>query len=249
MLRIAACDDNVMSLDSVAQNIDRYFQTNPNFEYETVKYTSPNQLLNDFDSGSSYDIVILDIIMPEALGTDIARKIHALNPKTRIIFITISHDYAIDAYDIGAVHYVTKPVDYEALKQALDRAVPAYDEKAEARLVIHMKNSVLQSIICDDIFYIESIGYRRVVHTKQGVFEEIRQTLTALIKELERLCPGRFFSPYRGYIVNLDAISTITPNHIVMKEGSTILIKRGDYRKIRDIFFSWTFASSEKDGK
>lgn len=213
-----------------------------------MKYTSPNLLLNDFESDSKFDIVILDIIMPEALGIDIARRIHVLNPKIRIIFITISHDYAIDAYDIGAVHYVTKPVGYEALKQALDRAIPAFEEKAEARIVIQMRNSVVQSIDCDDIYYIESIGYRRVVYTKKGVFEETRQTLTSFMDELERLCPGRFFIPYRGYVVNLDEITTITPDHIVMKEGSKILIKRGDFRRIRDIFFSWTFSDAQKHG-
>ena len=77
---------------------------------------------------------------------------------------------------------------------------------------------------CDDIIYIESIGYTRVVHTWGGVYEEMRKTLSSLLEELDGLCPGRFFSPYRGYIVNLDHIATITPAHIEMRDGSRILM-------------------------
>lgn len=241
MIRIAICDDNVLSLDAVAAQIDGYFKSSDGPAFDIARYTSPRQLLEDIVSGCRFDIVLLDIIMPETLGTETARKLHLLDPNTRIVFMTISHDYAVDAYDIGAVHYLLKPVSDIALRQAMDRAMPCDERKNDIRIVLHMKNSVVQSVDCDDIFYIESIGYRRMVYTKKGIFEETRQTLSALLDELERLSPGKFFCPYRGYIVNLDAIDTITPDHIVMKEGSSILIKRGDYRRIRDIFFSWTF--------
>lgn len=82
----------------------------------------------------------------------------------------------------------------------------------------------------------------RVVCTWGGVYEEMRKTLASLLEELDGLCPGRFFSPYRGYIVNLDHIATMTPAHIEMRDGARILIKRGDFRRIRDIFFAWTFS-------
>ena len=180
--------------------------------------------------------------MPGMLGTDLARSMVSRLPDVRIVFMSVSRDYAVDAFEMGAVHYVTKPVSQKTLFEALDRALAPSAAKTPARLLVHMRNAVVQSIECDDIIYIESIGYTRVVHTWGGVYEEMRKTLSSLLEELDGLCPGRFFSPYRGYIVNLDHIATITPAHIEMRDGSRILIKRGDFRRIRDIFFAWTFS-------
>ena len=76
------------------------------------------------------------------------------------------------------------------------------------------------------------------------LYEERRKPLSALMEELDQLSPGQFCIPYRGYIINLSEVSTITPSHIMMRDGARILIKRGDYRRIRDIYFSWIFSLS-----
>ena len=152
--------------------------------------------------------------------------------------LTYEIPFDMTTYISESIHEV-----YKTLFEALDRALAPSAAKTPARVLVHMRNAVVQSIECDDIIYIESIGYTRVVHTWGGVYEEMRKTLSSLLEELDGLCPGRFFSPYRGYIVNLDHIATITPAHIEMRDGSRILIKRGDFRRIRDIFFAWTFSS------
>ena len=53
--------------------------------------------------------------------------------------------------------------------------------------------------------------------------------------------PGQFFVPYRGYIVNKEAIESVKPDGIVLQEGIVIPVKAGDFRKIREMFFEWTF--------
>ena len=61
------------------------------------------------------------------------------------------------------------------------------------------------------------------------------------MEEFNNLSPGQFIQPYRGYIVNQNVIRTITPEHLVLHNGDSILIKRGDFRRLREIFFSWSF--------
>ena len=242
MYRIAVCDDLKLNLESCVEGVETYFRLRCRAEHSIDAFTSWKDLSKALDDGVSYDVVILDVIMPGMLGTDLARSMVSRLPDVRIVFMSVSRDYAVDAFEMGAVHYVTKPVSHKTLFEALDRALAPSAAKTPARLLVHMRNAVVQSIECDDIIYIESIGYTRVVHTWGGVYEEMRKTLSSLLEELDGLCPGRFFSPYRGYIVNLDHIATITPAHIEMRDGSRILIKRGDFRRIRDIFFAWTFS-------
>ena len=66
-----------------------------------------------------------------------------------------------------------------------------------------------------------------------------------VMEELEKMRPGLFIQPYRGYIVNMESIKTIEPRRMLLKSGDTILIKRGDFRKIRDTYFSWSFSEKQ----
>ena len=240
MIRIAICDDMESSLDEISSLVKEYFSSRPSARYIAEEYTSPLSLV---ESNKAYDILILDIIMSSISGTEIARRILGRNPESRIIFISSSSDYAVDAFALGALHYITKPVGRTAFEEAMNRAMESLRRKEEGRLMINMRNSMVQSVECSKIIYIESIGYTRIVHTAAGNYEEVKQTLSALYEELEKICQGQFIMPYRGYIVNLDSIRTITPGKITLCDGSAVLIKRGDYRRIRDIFFSWVFSS------
>lgn len=240
MIRVAICDDMKSSLDEISSLVKDYFSSRPSLGYIVEEYASPLLLA---ESGKAYDILILDIIMPALSGTEIAKRILSRNPESKIIFISSSRDYAVDAFALGAVHYITKPVERKAFEEAMNRAMESLSRKEEGRLMINMRSSMVQSVECSKIIYIESIGYTRIVHTSAGNYEEVKQTLSALYEELEKICHGQFIMPYRGYIVNLNSIRTITPGKITLCDGSAVLIKRGDYRRIRDIFFSWVFSS------
>ena len=245
MLDIIICDDSPMQLSTISGKVDSYFSMHNDRTYRVRQYSSPSKLMADLEKDAKCDIAILDILMPESTGIETAKIIKKLRKDSVIIFVSISREYAIDAYDIGAVHYVPKPLTQEDLDKALDRALALREKNSSRQIMLSLKNSAMQSISCTDILYIESVGYRRIVHTKKGEYEEMKKTLSSFMEELNQLMPGQFFVPYRGYIVNLSEISTITPDHIVISDGSRVLIKRGDFRHIRDLYFAWTFGRSE----
>ena len=111
------------------------------------------------------------------------------------------------------------------------------------RLLVNVGNGAVQSVSIDKILYIESQGYRRVVHALDGSYEEIKNTLSHMQEELEAISPGQFIQPYRGYIVNLDAVRTVASDRIFLNNGEFILIKRGDFRRIRSLLFAWSFGN------
>lgn len=243
MLSIAVCDDSLHELESICAMVEGILSSRSLSGFEVLRYSSPDALMHDLENGGRCDIAVLDVIMPGSTGLDTARRIRDMRKEASIIFVSVSRDYAIDAYDVGAVHYIPKPITAPALEEALDRAL-AQIGKRPRQLVLSLKNAMLHSVECGDIIYIESVGYQRIVHTKEGVYEERKKTLSALMEELDQLSPGQFCIPYRGYIINLSEVATITSSCIVMKDGSRILIKRGDFRRIRDIYFSWTFSEA-----
>lgn len=63
--------------------------------------------------------------------------------------------------------------------------------------------------------------------------------LSVFMERLERLRPGQFISPYRGYIVNLRAVREVENDRIVLDDGGFILIKRSDHARISSLFSNW----------
>ena len=72
---------------------------------------------------------------------------------------------------------------------------------------------------------------------------EVKDTLSRMQEELDSISPGQFIQPYRGYIVNLDAVRTVASDRIFLNNGEFILIKRGDFRRIRSLLFAWSFGN------
>ena len=70
---------------------------------------------------NKYDLVFLDIQMPEVTGLELANKIVELEPKTFIVFQTAFDEYAIEAFKAGGVDYILKPTTKESIQKALDR--------------------------------------------------------------------------------------------------------------------------------
>ncbi len=247
-MRIVLCDDQVGHLKRMRSLTDEYFTIRQLPEGVEVKeFPSSQELLGEIGNGMPFDIAILDVCMPETSGLEIARKIRIANEKCQIIFISSSREYAVDAFTLNAVHYLVKPYSQDEFRVAMDRAIGQMERSEGHRIVIHLPSGAVTSVDVSQIQYIESIGYKRFVHALDGVFEETKTTLSKFFDILENLSPGLFIQPYRGYIVNLDAIRTVNPDKIIMSDGFEIIIKRGDFRKIRDVYFSWAFGKKGGD--
>ena len=243
MVRVAICDDQQEYLAGVHDAVSSYFSRRPEFSVRISDFSSPTRFLEELGRSSGWDIVVLDICLPGILGTDIAKEIRRRHDRTEIIFISVSRDYAIEAFSLNAVHYVVKPFTDAQLEEAMDRAMESFGEKSMRRLLVNVGNGAVQSVSIDKILYIESQGYRRVVHALDGSYEEIKNTLSHMQEELEAISPGQFIQPYRGYIVNLDAVRTVASDRIFLNNGEFILIKRGDFRRIRSLLFAWSFGN------
>jgi len=67
------------------------------------------------------DIVFIDIQMACENGVDLARQLLAIRPHISIVFVTSHREFAVDAFELGAVDYIVKPVILERLRQTIQR--------------------------------------------------------------------------------------------------------------------------------
>lgn len=242
MLRIAICDDRAEQRTLLHRAAECYFSThNSDRRIEITDFSSPLDLLDSLPRTGSFDIVLLDICMPGLNGIDVAREIRQRKDATEIIFLTTSAEFAVDAFRLKAAHYVVKPFTTEQFEDAMHRAMERFSKKEPLRILLQSENGVLETVSLDDILYIESLRYYRIVHTKSAQIQENRRSLASLKEELDTLAPEQFILPYRGYIVNQNAIRSISPDALLIQNGDTIPIKSGDFRKLREGFFAWSF--------
>ena len=104
MKKIAIIDDEQEILETLA----RFLKRSEKFEIET--FSNPQTALNKIKNGS-FDLVLLDIMMPEINGMDILKELKSSNPNVKVIMMTAysTIDKVVESNKVGAEDYVTKP--------------------------------------------------------------------------------------------------------------------------------------------
>jgi DNA-binding LytR/AlgR family response regulator len=168
------------------------------------------------------DVVFLDIQIPGATGLDVAR--HA-SGRHHVVFVTAYDQYAVAAFEAGAVDYLMKPLNPERLSTACERlkqrlantprsldalldalAHRAAQRTAYLRWINASLGSDIKLITVDEVSYFQSdTKYTRVV-TGQGE-SLIRKTLKELLNELD---PAQFWQIHRSTIVNINTIAGVS---------------------------------------
>jgi two-component system LytT family response regulator len=155
---------------------------------------------------SKPDLVFLDVQMPECGGFDVLELLGSYLPPA-VIFVTAYDEYALRAFEAGALDYLLKPFDDARFVRALNRAkdkiahyTPLQASPAK-RLVVKSQGQVLFLNVAD-IDWVEAAGYYACLHVGSDM-HVMRRTLL----ELERdLGSEKFIRIHRSIIVNLERI-------------------------------------------
>ncbi len=179
------------------------------------------------------DLLFLDIQMPECDGFDVLELLGTDLPQA-IIFVTAHDEYALRAFETGALDYLLKPFDDARFTRALARAkekIARYASQPETprRLVVKSPRQLL-FIDVTDVDWVEAASYYSYLHVGPDT-HAIRRTM----KELERDLGDRFVRIHRSTIVNLDRVGGLELQSsgdfaVVLRSGVQLRLSRG-YRK------------------
>jgi DNA-binding LytR/AlgR family response regulator len=207
-------DDNTMARMALKQLVGQV----PSLDLiaECSDATEAMEKLN----GTSVDLLLLDIEMPDMSGLDLIRQLGINKPL--IIFTTAKKDYAVEAFELNVVDYLVKPITLPRFKQAIEKAQETLDSnkeevKVEERGFVFVKdNGVLKRISIDDIMFLEAMGDYVKVHTPQK-FHVVHATLKSIE---EKLPPSKFIRVHRSYIVAINKIDFIQEGTITIGKTS-----------------------------
>lgn len=228
MIRIAICDDNNEDV-IFHENIVKRSLQKCGIGYEIMAYTHSRSLLYDIiDDNFFYDLILLDIEMPELTGMELSGKIKPYLPNVKIIFITSHIEYAIDAYELSIFRYVPKNNIDKRLVAAIIDAAKLIELEAGQEYII-MTNSRLERIPYKDIYYIRRDGKNVSIVSGTGV-SKVRKSLQQVYEELNST---EFVFIDRGYIVNIIQVMKISKGMAVLKNGEQLPISRSHLQDVK----------------
>lgn len=220
-LKIALCDDDQSQIDSLQAFLALY-QTTRGLTFSITPFISGEALLN---SSEQFQIIFMDIYMDGLSGTETIRR---LGGDPQVVFITTSREHAIEAFGLGATHYLLKPLEQSAVWEAMDRCLSRLGETAQP--VLYIQNNQGNIFIpTTQIDYIEVYNKLCIVHTDQQQF----QTYTPLNTLFEQLDNHQFLRPQRSFVVNMEYIASFLSNKLVLKDGTEISLSRNNRNELK----------------
>jgi two-component system, LytTR family, response regulator len=205
---------------------------------------------------SRFDVLFLDIQMPGKDGFEVLEQIGPAHmPVT--VFVTAHNEYAVQAFEVHALDYLTKPVEPERLKATLVRVKERI--ASQAALITHEQmKSVLHSlenggvprqdfpkrllvhngakdsfVHVNEIDWIEAADYYACLHVGTKSFM-LRETIKELSSTLD---PGKFVRIHRSVIVNVEQVSEIfregqSEGSVVLKTGQRLRMSKAGWQSL-----------------
>jgi Response regulator of the LytR/AlgR family len=187
---------------------------------------------------ASFDLIVLDILMPGMTGIEVAEQIRKTNNGCKIIFLTSSPEFAVNSYKVDAFYYLLKPLQKQELLSILDKALISIQEEQSKSVVIKGKSG-LTRIPIHMIMYVESVKHTLNFHLRGGETTSCYAKMAEFREYL--LADGRFVQCHQSFIVNMSLIAQINNQYFVMQDKTLIPISRTLYPQVKKSYIGYFF--------
>lgn len=251
-IRIFVADDEPLALRRVLRSLERLGGV------ELVGTASDGTEALEAINALKPDLLLLDIMMPGETGFDLLSALDE-NYAPAVIFITAFDNFAIGAYEEGAIDYILKPLDDERLATAIERARDRIEQQVTRRRFEQLRatlnkmnadfsasadagyetelwvreNGVVLRVNLSDIIWIKAAGDYVALHLD----EHVHLAADSIRSLAERLNPTDFMQVHRSAIVRLSAVAKIEREKfstisLTMNNGDRIRVSRSFKRQV-----------------
>ena len=225
-MRIVVCDDEAVEVEKLCSMIHRLCAERE-MTAEVRGMTNYKRFLEDMAKVRA-DIVLLDICMGPHNGIEAARVLRQFNEDCAVIFVTSSRDYAVEAFEVTAAHYVIKPITPGKLQTALERT--RFFQTKKKYLHVTVDYTELR-VPLDDILYLETVERKTRLHLVSTATVDSGTSLARLSEQLQ--AEPQFIACYRGILVNADYVQALDDENITLPNNLRLPISGKRYAEIR----------------
>jgi len=227
MLYCAIVEDEQEDLVALRKCLTQYAQENE-ISFHVECFSDALDFLERFHS--QYDIVFLDIELPNITGMEAARRLRSQDPDVTLVFVTNMQQYAVQGYEVAAFDYILKPVTYYAFSLKLRRIVSyALSRDKSQSTMIRVEGKTIR-IPYRSILYLEADGHYLVWHTEQQVYRVLGS-----MKAVQETLPDTFFPISRWNLINLQNVTSVQGYNVTLGE-ETLQISRYKLKEFQQAF-------------
>ena len=199
-MRIVICDDDASIREQYSQILRTILEKNAILQVAIQSYDSGETLLKQWQ-WSNTDVLFLDIHMPIKDGVEVANELRAKGYQGEIIFLTVSKQHAVHAFNVDAFHYLVKgDTDQTKIEKVFMHAYADLIEKERTYITLS-RGGDLRNIAVDSIYYFEMKNRRLTVYYQENESFEFYSTLDKIEKELK---DEGFVRVHQGFLVNMN---------------------------------------------
>lgn len=169
-----------------------------------------------------FDLIFLDIDLPGIDGMEAAGLMRNFDPDTPIIFVTNLAQYAVKGYEVDALDFVVKPVNYADFRLKMDKAIRTMERRGTRSVSISADGS-LRILAIPDIVYVDVSNHDLAYHLSDGEVVVARGSLSKLEANL---AGTSFVRVSNSCLVNMAHIRQIKGADIRLSTGEVIWFSR-----------------------
>ena len=230
MRNIAIVEDNDNAAKIISDYIEKYMEENQ-IELNIVRFNNADLFLANYQQ--IYSVILMDIQMPGTDGMSAAYKLREVDKTVSIIFITTMVQFAQKGYEVNAISFMVKPVNYYDFSLKFKKALDISVMNENRNITLNTKNGICR-ISTDKIIYVEIIKHRLFYHLVDEVIE-----MTGVLSEVEAtLKDFGFLRCNQCYLVNPKFILSVKGKEIFVANTS-LQISRPRYNQFMKDLTNW----------
>ena len=228
MIKIAVVDDEQIMLEKICRIIDEQF-----IEEKVIRsFNNSMDFFNDADK-YNFDLVFLDIDMPEMNGFELAENLKLIKPSITIIFISSHENLVFKSFDYNPYRFVRK----SQIENDISTAITSFHNNLKKNNNIYhivTGNSAL-NVLITDIIYFESLKHEIYVNLTTGKFKlkRERDNEKCITSIANMLTSKGFIRVYKSFLVNYIHIHSINNDSITLKNGDIIMVNPRNINSIK----------------
>ena len=201
--------------------------------FELLTFYSGEDFVEHYAPGL-FSFILLDIVMGDVSGIDVARHIRDNYDHVAIAFITTSNDYASQSYEVKAHHYLQKPVSEASIIKMMSNVDFMHMKKTR---FIELPDKT--RLFISDILYTNRLKHNVTFYLLDGTSKTVRLTQ----KEVESLLiPNpEFIIVGQGAVVNLCYVQGVSKKNLIISNGDVLPIPKRKYTEIKDVYTNYCF--------
>ncbi|MCM1065776.1 MAG: LytTR family DNA-binding domain-containing protein [Eubacterium sp.] len=243
MYLIALCDDETAELIKTEKLLRGYEKKHPGVDLVIEHFADADELVCMIrEENYEPDVIFMDIFMPDrkgnkaSFGMDAANELRSMEYGGKLVFLTTSREYALEAFDVDADQYLVKPVSENKLFSLMDRLLADVEEERRKYILLKIEGRLVK-VPVNDIVYCEAQGKTQWLYLANGTQCLLRMSMAEIYELLSHY--QEFVRIGVAFIVNLGYIGSLNAKEIHMDNGKKIYLPRGAYKGLREQYFNY----------